>query len=155
MVRTPAAIARSPWGGPTGCGRGSNLQHSGEVVTTSHWNGNSLDVSSSLSLKGLWNRGRSVEIPQTALCTLDKVQATGTSSYMLSCSCVERVCKMAGVCLCGFIGPYKVQGSRETHIQWGWPLACLSQSYTSNSVSCVTVPGFPLLPVEQGGSWVP
>lgn len=67
---------------------------------------------------------------------------------------------MAGVCLCGFIGPYKIQGSRETHIQWDWeghiqwvwPLACLSESYTSNSGSCVAVPGFPLLPVEQGGS---
>lgn len=146
------------------------------------------------------------------------------------CSCVERVCKMAGVCPCGFIGPYKVQGSREshiqwdgeTHIQWDWeshiqldweshiqwdaeqisggmgkhissgigehissgmgthissgigtyisneigethiqwggeihiqwdlPLISLSQSYPSNSVSCGTIPGFALLPMEPG-----
>lgn len=77
------------------------------------------------------------------------------SSYMLSCSCVERVCKMAGVCLCSFIGPYKVQGSRETHIQWGWLLASLSQFYMSDSVSSVSIPDFTLLfvRVKQGGSW--
>lgn len=138
------------------CGRGSNLQHWAlykEVMTASHLNGNSLYVASNLSLKRLWNRDRSSEIPQTIPCTLDKLQATGIASCMLSCSCVQRVCKMAGVYLCSFIGPYKVQGNRETHIQCGWLLVCLSNFYMSNLVSWATVPDFTSLFVKQVGSW--
>lgn len=140
------------------CGKGSNLQHRAlhkEVMTASHLNGNSLYVANSLSLKRLRSRGRSSEIPQNIPCTLDKLQATGISSYMLSCSCVQRVCKMAGVYLCSFTGPYEVQSSRETYIQWGWLLTCLSQFYMSNLVSWVTIPDFTLLfvGVKQGGSW--
>lgn len=137
------------------CGRGSNLQHWAlykEVMVTSHVHGNSLYVQATSAWRD-WNRGRSSEVPQTIPCTLDKVQATGMLSYMLSCSCVQRVCKMAGVYLCSFIGPYNVQGSKETYIQQGWLLTCLNQFYMSNSMSWLNYSWFYFAVGESKPGW--
>lgn len=155
-------MVRTPWGGPAGCGRGSNLQQR----ALERWWPQATEMATALMFQAA-SAWRVCETEGELLRFHRLHQVPWIKSRLqvspLTCSCVH-VWKES--VKCGFIGPYKVRGRREahiqwdweahiqwdwgTHIQWIWHLACLNQPYMSNSVSCVTVPGFPLLPVEQG-----